>query len=273
METESRKKALSHFKNLLFISFSDGKLDEREQKLMFVYGNKMGLTEAELMQIFEHPEEIDIYVPASLHDKLDLLFDLVVIMAVDGDIVDEEMQACCLIAKQMGLNEEVIPLFLEKWTDNLNSGGNRTNVISQMEEELAYSIKNINHEALFEKIMFISTDHIRYQNGIDVSGHNYNCRRGVKIESNINGGIGYTVTMYNMDGNHPVWGNNVQMAPKQMKIESYTDSKIELKGFGKDKLGASFSDYGMTICLDNENKVIKAILHMFDRGVDIEYLR
>mgnify|MGYP003318665565 CR=1 FL=1 len=67
---------------------------------------------------------------------------------------------------------------------------------------------------------FKSSDHIRYQNGIDVSGHNYNCNRIIKFEKNISGNEGYTITIFNQDNIHPFWGNNVQMAPKQMKVIS-----------------------------------------------------
>lgn len=48
------------------------------------------------------------------------------------------------------------------------------------------------------KIVFDSSDHVRFQNGQDVSGHNYNCHRRITIEKNIEGAEGYTVTMYNM---------------------------------------------------------------------------
>ena len=66
-------------------------------------------------------------------------------------------------------------------------------------------------------VVFDSSDHIRFQNGKDVSGHNYGCNRRIIIERNIEGNEGYTVTMYNQDGIHPLWQNNIQMAPKQMK--------------------------------------------------------
>ena len=39
-----------------------------------------------------------------------------------------------------------------------------------------------------------------------------------RYQKNIQGEEGYTVTMYNLDGVHPLWKNNVQMAPKRMKI-------------------------------------------------------
>ena len=119
--------------------------------------------------------------------------------------------------------------------------------------------------------VFKSSDHLRYENGNHVSGPHGGAGRAVKVEPNISGGEGLTVTLYNLDGNHPVWQNNVQMAPKQMKIIKETNDKIVLRGYGHDAMGASFSDYGLTINLKN-GELYKCILHMHDRGVDIEYL-
>lgn len=118
---------------------------------------------------------------------------------------------------------------------------------------------------------FKSSDHLRYENGILVSGPHGGAGRAVKVEPNINGGQGVTVTLYNLDGNHPIWQNNVQMAPKQMKVIESTNDKIVLRGYGQDVMGASFADYGLTINLKNR-QVYNCILHMHDRGIDIEYL-
>lgn len=118
---------------------------------------------------------------------------------------------------------------------------------------------------------FKSSDHIRYQNGIDVSGHNYGCHRTIRFEKNQTGDYGYSVTILNDDGIHPFWGNNVQMSPKQMKISHQSESLIILRGFGYDMLGNTFSDYGMTIeyC---DNQILSCTLHIHDRNVDIRYI-
>lgn len=118
--------------------------------------------------------------------------------------------------------------------------------------------------------VFKSPDHLRYENGKHVSGPHGGAGRAVKVEPNISIGEGYTVTLYNLDGNHPVWQNNIQMAPKQMKVIQQTDDKIVLRGYGHDAMGASFADYGLTIKLKN-GEIENCILHMLDRGVDIEY--
>lgn len=121
-------------------------------------------------------------------------------------------------------------------------------------------------------ISFTSTDHIRFQNGQDVSGHNYGCNRRFVIEKNIEGQGGYTVTMYNLDGIHPIWQNNVQMAPKRMRIISAEGNIIQLRGYGYDQMGGNFADYGVILLVENE-KVSRLQLNMYDRNISIVYLQ
>lgn len=131
------------------------------------------------------------------------------------------------------------------------------------------------------KIVFDSSDHVRFQNGQDVSGHNYNCHRRITIEKNIEGDEGYTVTMYNMDGLHPLWQNNIQMSPKQMKIVNKQGCIIEFRGYGYDEnalaIGASleaasFANYGLVIMIE-DNSIVRAQLNMYNRNISIVYLK
>ena len=148
----------------------------------------------------------------------------------------------------------------------------RANRLKQGEKDEWTEPSYVENAADLPTIRFESTDHVRYQNGRDVSGHNHGARRGVEIQPNIWGGEGYTVTIYNQDGNHPLWGDNVQMAPKQMRVSKQEPGKVELRGFGHDPMGEPFSDYGVTVHLA-EDTVEKIVLHMHDRSIDIEYLR
>lgn len=116
-----------------------------------------------------------------------------------------------------------------------------------------------------------SSDHVRFQDGKHVSGPHGGAPRAIKIESNIFGGRGYTVTVYNMDGFENLGQNNIQMAPKQMKIIKSESAELVLRGFGYDVMGNSFEDYGISIHFMN-NEVQKCTLHMYDRNVDIDYL-
>ena len=130
-----------------------------------------------------------------------------------------------------------------------------------------------------EPVKFDSSDHIRYSNGVDVSGHNYGCNRQIEIQKNIEGGEGYTVTIYNLDGVHPIWGNNVQMTPKQMRIIDVKNIQaggsygiVSLRGFGYDMMGSPYSDYAIDILL-NKTEIEKVTLKMLDRNIELEYLK
>jgi hypothetical protein len=130
-------------------------------------------------------------------------------------------------------------------------------------------------------VVFDSSDHIRYQNGTNVSGHNYNCHRRFTIEKNVSGLEGYTVTLYNLDSIHPVWRDNIQMHPKRMRITSVDSNIVEMRGYGYDEnavaMGASLNDasfenYGVVLLV--EDGLIKRMqLNMYDRCVSIVYLQ
>ena len=123
-----------------------------------------------------------------------------------------------------------------------------------------------------------STHHQRYQNGIPVMGDQY-CSRTIKIENKVfkdmfNGldvtpQKGFLVTMWNMDTATPTQ----HMQPKLMEMEADLGDKIILRGVTLKAMGVvafDNKDYGITLHLKNRN-VVKCVLHLLDRGVDIEY--
>jgi hypothetical protein len=134
--------------------------------------------------------------------------------------------------------------------------------------------------------VFESTDHLRFENGQHISGPHGGAGRAIKVEPNINGckgydlinGDGYIVTLFNMDGDHPVWQNNVQMTPKPMRIVSKSADKIVLRGYPVQAMSPfgwvdfNGEDYGLTVNYQN-GELEGCILHMHDRNVDIKYLK
>ena len=123
-----------------------------------------------------------------------------------------------------------------------------------------------------------STRHQRFQNDIPVMGAQH-CNRKIKIEHKIfkemfngldvNPKEGYLVTMWNTDMEPPTQ----HMQPKMMEMVYDTGDKILLQGVALKALGRVMhndKDYGITLHLENRN-VIKCVLHMYDREVDIEY--
>lgn len=132
-------------------------------------------------------------------------------------------------------------------------------------------------------MIFESHSHQRFEHGIPVRGLQV-CNRAVKIEENINGckgyniqpGDGYIVSILNLDGNHPMWGDNYQMNPKPMRLVRKTSNEISLQGyevlamtpFGYQEI--DMSDYGITLYIEND-EIVRCRLDMFDRNIYIEY--
>ena len=129
-----------------------------------------------------------------------------------------------------------------------------------------------------QDLVLNSTHHQRYQNGIPVMGPQY-CNRMIKIENkifkemlngmNVTPEKGFLVTMWNMDTPTPMH----KMQPKLMEMEADMGDKILLRGVTLKTQGVvalDNKDYGITLHLKNRN-VVKCVLHMYDRDVDIEY--
>ena len=134
-------------------------------------------------------------------------------------------------------------------------------------------------------MFFESCSHQRFENGYPVKGLQI-CNRAIKIEKNTNGcsgyllrdGDGYIVTIFNLDGNHPLWRNNVQMSPKPMRLVAKTYNSMTFRGYkiiAQTPFGYNsfdMSDYGITIFIEND-EIVKCRLDMFDRNTYIEYYK
>lgn len=128
-----------------------------------------------------------------------------------------------------------------------------------------------------DPFVFVSDCHQRYQNGEEVMGLQQ-CTRTVRVEKNTSGcrgyklnpGDGYIVKVYNDDLGKP------NMSDKPMRIVNKTADKVELRGFpieAQTPFGwqeVDYRDYGFTVYYE-KGKVVKCVLHMFDRNVDLEY--
>ena len=63
------------------------------------------------------------------------------------------------------------------------------------------------------------------------------------------------VSIISPNEKHPLWQNNVIMAPKQMRVIEVTSDKAVLRGWGNDAMGATFTNYGLTTFLHPYHQV------------------
>jgi tetratricopeptide (TPR) repeat protein len=170
-----------------------------------------------------------------------------------------------LVLAQMGNPKDGIH-YLKK---AVSLGNTQAGMMLKMLEDLIQKEEAEARDELELDFVFRSSDHIRYENGLRVSGPHGSAGapRAIKIEANITGKEGYTATIFAINGEQAV----IQMAPKQMKLIKANNKEIQIRGYGKDEMGSSFADYGISI-FHEEGRIAKCVLHMYDRNIDIEYM-
>lgn len=107
-DSRDKKKRLSHIRNLIALACSDDKFDEAEGEAIYQIGIQSGLTEEEINRIFTRPDSIKFYKPESDLERIEQLYDMVLVMMVDGEIHDNEIHICKSIAVMLGFDPEII---------------------------------------------------------------------------------------------------------------------------------------------------------------------
>ena len=101
--------------------------------------------------------------------------------------------------------------------------------------------------------------------------------RAIKIEPQINGKDGVTVTIFKTGSLLSFWGNKVALSPKHMNVNILEGSKSILKGYNENKNEEEnpdelHSNYHLSI-YHPKQEIEKIILHKKHKNIDIEYLK
>ena len=95
----------SHVKNLLSVAVADGQLDPDEWDLLVTISKVMGISEEEIHNIKEKPEQVPFIPPKKYEDKVQQIHDLVAVMTVDSYISPRELALC----KKISLKLDILP--------------------------------------------------------------------------------------------------------------------------------------------------------------------
>lgn len=107
-DSRDKKKRLSHIRNLIALACADGSLDKSEMDLIFKIGVNAGLSPVELKRIFERPDSIAFFPPDSYRERIEQLYDMVMVMMVDGEFHENEIALCKLTAIKLGFKHQII---------------------------------------------------------------------------------------------------------------------------------------------------------------------
>jgi len=103
----------NHMKNLLALAKSDGTLHPREEKLLFKIGKRYGLKERQIKAIIDSNEASASVIPDNHNDKMNLIYDLLLMIHADGKVDLNEVSFLEDAVKMFGMKKEMVPWLLE----------------------------------------------------------------------------------------------------------------------------------------------------------------
>lgn len=102
-----------HLHNLVALANVDGHLHEDEQKLLYELGEKYGIKEKTVRDLIEHRAEFKPHVPPHFDEKIDQLFDFMLMIMADREIHHKEVEFFKNKAKEYDFKPEVADVMLE----------------------------------------------------------------------------------------------------------------------------------------------------------------
>jgi phosphatidate phosphatase PAH1 len=103
----------NHVKNLLALANIDGFMHEKEIELLFKIGKRLGLKTRQVQELINSEEKFQMVVPDNHNDRMNLLYDLLLMVHADEVINQHEVKFCEDAAEQFHLKKEIIPWLLK----------------------------------------------------------------------------------------------------------------------------------------------------------------
>jgi hypothetical protein len=105
----------NHIKNLLALAKIDGHMHEKEIELLFKIAKRYGLKVRQVQELIDSDENYQMIVPDNYNDRMNLLYDLVLMVYADEVVNLHEVKFCEDAAEQFGLRKEIIPWLLHEF--------------------------------------------------------------------------------------------------------------------------------------------------------------
>jgi uncharacterized membrane protein YebE (DUF533 family) len=103
----------NHIRNLLALAKVDGHVHEKEEKLLYKIGKRYGLKDRQVKELVDSKEKFTMNVPDNHNDKMNLLYDLLLMIYAD-DVVDKhEISFFEDAVKKLGMKKETVKWLLK----------------------------------------------------------------------------------------------------------------------------------------------------------------
>lgn len=103
----------NHIKNLLALAKADGHMHPKEEKLLFRIGKRYGLKDRQIISIIESNEPHVVVIPDNHNDKMNLIYDLLLMIHADHEIAKNEVEFFEEAVRKFSMKPEMVAWLLE----------------------------------------------------------------------------------------------------------------------------------------------------------------
>lgn len=95
------------FRHLVAMAASDGEFKESEIQMLAVRAEQWSITEAQFIETISDIKEgrLELVMPKEQDAKVELLKNMMHMMAIDGELAEEEKRLCAMASATMGFDE------------------------------------------------------------------------------------------------------------------------------------------------------------------------
>ncbi|MDH5396823.1 MAG: TerB family tellurite resistance protein [Cyclobacteriaceae bacterium] len=109
----------NHLKNLIALAKADGEIHELEEQLIYKAGHKYGLKDRQIESLLKSEETHVITVPENHNNRMNQLYDIMLMVYADGVVDDNEIEFCHDIVRTFGYKEGMVEWLIEKFASDV----------------------------------------------------------------------------------------------------------------------------------------------------------
>lgn len=98
----------NHIKNLLALARVDGHVHPKEEKLLHKIAKRYGLKDRQVKELVDSKEKFKMNIPDNHNDKMNLLYDLLLMIYADEVVEKSEVEFFENAVKKFGMKKEMV---------------------------------------------------------------------------------------------------------------------------------------------------------------------
>ena len=105
----------NHIKNLLALAKSDGHMHPKEEILLYKIAKRYGLKDRQVKALIDVNEKFEVNVPDNHNDRMNLLYDLILMVYADEVVDKHEIQFCEVVVTNFGMKKELVAWLVKEF--------------------------------------------------------------------------------------------------------------------------------------------------------------